>query len=67
MNIDLGARDWRWNCNRTFSMQLADGEIDFFFIDTNPFVLKYYSTNWANFTGARPVLQAMHASPCDCA
>lgn len=48
-------------------MQLADGEIDFFFIDTNPFVLKYYSTNWANFTGARPVLQAMHASPCDCA
>lgn len=26
--------------------------MDFFFIDTSPFVQKYYSTPWANFTGA---------------
>lgn len=51
MHSDLAARDWRWNCNRTFVMQLAGDEVEFFFIDTNPFVQKYYSKPWANFSG----------------
>ena len=35
-------------------MQLAAGDVEFFFIDTSPFVQKYYSTPWANFTGVHP-------------
>ncbi|EIE18858.1 Metallo-dependent phosphatase, partial [Coccomyxa subellipsoidea C-169] len=46
-----GDLDWRWNCERTFQMHLAGGDVEFFFIDTSPFVQKYYYTPWANFTG----------------
>lgn len=52
MHTNLAERDWRWNCDRSFHMRLAGGDVDFFFIDTSPFVQKYYSTPWANFTGA---------------
>ncbi|KAK9918475.1 hypothetical protein WJX75_004346 [Coccomyxa subellipsoidea] len=51
MHMNLAERDWRWNCDRSFHMRLAGGDVDLFFIDTSPFVQKYYSTPWANFTG----------------
>jgi hypothetical protein len=54
MNKELVRRDWRWNCGRSYKMQLAGGRVDVFFIDTSPFVQKYYERNWANFTGVLP-------------
>ena len=51
LDANLVARDWRWNCKRTFEMSIGGGLADLFFIDTNPFVQKYYEQPWANFTG----------------
>jgi hypothetical protein len=47
----LGSRDARWHCERSYEMKLAGGRVHLFFIDTNPFVMRYYDTEWANFTG----------------
>lgn len=49
----LAGRDGRWHCGRSYEMQLAGGRVHLFFIDTNPFVMKYYDTEWANFTGGK--------------
>ena len=52
MDNALAKRDARWKCGRTYEMLLAAGRVHLFFIDTSPFVQKYYERNWANFTGA---------------
>lgn len=51
LDANLVERDWRWNCQRSFEMSLGGGMAELFFIDTNPFVQKYYDRPWANFTG----------------
>ena len=63
LDANLVARDWRWNCQRTFEMSIGGGLADLFFIDTNPFVEKYYEQPWANFTG---MLLPFMASPSAC-
>ena len=52
LGSSLAGRDWRWNCKRSYERVLAGGRVHLFFIDTNPFVLKYYHKKWANATGA---------------
>lgn len=52
LGASLGKRDWRWHCDRSYEVRLAGGRVHLFFIDTNPFVQRYYQTEWANFTGA---------------
>ena len=52
LGASLGENDWRWHCERSYEMRLAGGRVHLFFIDTNPFVQRYYQTEWANFTGA---------------
>lgn len=49
-------RDPRWHCERQYTLQLAGGAVELFFIDTTPFVLKYRSgkekVEWAQYAGA---------------
>ncbi len=45
-------RDLRWHCERQYSLSLAGGLVDFFFLDTTPFVKKYRRRPWAKYTGS---------------
>ncbi|CAF1919775.1 BnaC02g34120D [Brassica napus] len=48
----LTQKDWRWFCRRSFV--LCSGMVEFFFVDTNPFVRKYFTDpedhtyDWSN-------------------
>ncbi|KAG5411555.1 hypothetical protein IGI04_007874 [Brassica rapa subsp. trilocularis] len=48
----LTQKDWRWFCRRSFV--LCSGMVEFFFVDTNPFVKKYFTDpedhtyDWSN-------------------
>ncbi|KAL1201114.1 Purple acid phosphatase 7 [Cardamine amara subsp. amara] len=48
----LTQKDWRWFCRRSFV--LSSGMVEFFFVDTNPFVGKYFTDpgdhtyDWSN-------------------
>nr|VDD38229.1 unnamed protein product [Brassica oleracea] len=48
----LTQKDWRWFCRRSFV--LCSGMVEFFFVDTNPFVEKYFTDpedhtyDWSN-------------------
>jgi hypothetical protein len=43
----LAARDWRWHCERSYTLLLADGQVELFFIDTSPFVQEYQTAVWS--------------------
>ena len=43
----LAARDWRWHCERSYTLPLADGQVELFFIDTSPFVQEYQTAVWS--------------------
>jgi hypothetical protein len=49
MQLDqrLAARDWRWHCERSYMLSLADGQVELFFIDTSPFVQDYQTAVWS--------------------
>ncbi|KAK9828494.1 hypothetical protein WJX72_000331 [[Myrmecia] bisecta] len=49
--LRLHVRDRRWHCERMFQLTLAGGQVDLFFMDTNPFILDYHLRPWANNTG----------------
>lgn len=51
LDASLFARDSRWNCARFYTMALAGGAAELFFMDTSPFVLKYRQRPWARFHG----------------
>ena len=54
MQLDarLAERDWRWHCERFFSLALGGGDVELFFIDTSPGVASYAKAPWAVNAGA---------------
>jgi hypothetical protein len=51
LDYRLALRDLRWHCQRSFELHLADGNLDIFFFDTNPFITRYYNDSWAGNHG----------------
>jgi tartrate-resistant acid phosphatase type 5 len=51
LSADLTARDWRWHCERSYTEQFLGGLVEFFFIDTSPFILDYHTRSWAQYKG----------------
>ncbi|CAL8470778.1 g10320 [Coccomyxa elongata] len=51
LDVRLRERDSRWHCERSWTMTLADGAVDFFFIDTSPMVQEYHQVVWASNRG----------------
>ena len=52
LDIRLQQRDRRWHCERFWTVKLADGVIEIFFIDTSPLVHEYQKVVWAENKGA---------------
>ena len=52
LNERLIERDPRWHCERWFQQSFLDGLVEIFFIDTNPFILRYHTEPWAINKGA---------------
>ncbi|KFK33419.1 hypothetical protein AALP_AA5G010200 [Arabis alpina] len=50
----LTQKDWRWFCRRSFVLSSGSGMVEIFFVDTNPFVEKYFTDpgdhtyDWSN-------------------
>lgn len=51
LDVALWEQDWRWHCERSFTLTLGDGMVDLFFIDTNPGIKDYQTAVFANNTG----------------
>lgn len=51
LSADLTARDWRWHCERSYTESFLDGLVEFFFVDTSPFILEYHDRSWAKYDG----------------
>ncbi|GAB4819676.1 hypothetical protein N2152v2_006722 [Parachlorella kessleri] len=51
LDVRLRQRDSRWHCERSFSLSLAGGRVDIFFIDTTPMNDLYLSKPWADNKG----------------
>ena len=51
LDVALWEQDWRWHCERSFTLTLGDGVVDLFFIDTNPGIKDYQTAVFANNTG----------------
>jgi tartrate-resistant acid phosphatase type 5 len=47
LDVRLTARDPRWHCERFFSIPLAGGDVEIFFIDTTPIIRSYADDVWA--------------------
>lgn len=47
LDVRLTARDPRWHCERSFSINLAGGDVELFFIDTTPIIRSYTDEVWA--------------------
>ncbi len=43
----LADRDWRWHLERSYTLSLANGHVELFFIDTSPFVEDYQTAVWS--------------------
>lgn len=56
-------RDPRWHCERQYSLQLAEGRVQLFFLDTTPFVNKYRKKSWAKYPGSPLALFCCLALP----
>jgi tartrate-resistant acid phosphatase type 5 len=52
LDARLAGRDWRWHCERFFSLALGGGDVELFFIDTSPGVASYAEAPWAVNAGA---------------
>ena len=57
----LTDRDWRWHLERSYTLLLANGQVEMFFIDTSPFVQEYQTAVWSVNEG-KLVLPASDAS-----
>ena len=51
LDVRLTERDARWHCERFFTLSLADGDVEIFFIDTTPIITSYYDRVWADNRG----------------
>lgn len=51
LGVELMHRDARWHCERSYTETFADGRVQLFFIDTNPFIAMYRDTDWARYDG----------------
>lgn len=49
LDMELVRRDERWHCSRLYSLSLADGKADLFFMDSSPLIQQYHTTPWASF------------------
>ncbi|KAK9904250.1 hypothetical protein WJX75_007708 [Coccomyxa subellipsoidea] len=47
LDVRLRDRDSRWHCERSWTMTLAEGAVEFFFIDTSSMVQEYREVVWA--------------------
>jgi hypothetical protein len=43
LNISLANLDPRWHCERSYTHKTAGGRVELFFIDTSPFLQRYYT------------------------
>ena len=59
LDVRLADRDARWHCERFFTLTLAGGQVDMFFIDTSPGVVSYRTAPWATNPGANPFSRSM--------
>ena len=51
LDVRLTERDARWHCERFFSLSLANGDVEMFFIDTTPIIRSYAEEVWATNRG----------------
>lgn len=51
LDARLAERDGRWHCERFFTLTLAGGDVEIFFIDTSPGVASYQAAVWARNAG----------------
>jgi tartrate-resistant acid phosphatase type 5 len=51
LSTELTARDWRWHCERSYTKRYLGGLVEFFFVDTSPFILDYRNRSWAKYEG----------------
>lgn len=51
LGAGLPGRDWRWNCERSYTKRFLNGMVEFFFVDTSTFVLGYRNASWAKYDG----------------
>ena len=56
LDVRLADRDARWHCERFFTLTLAGGQVDMFFIDTSPGVASYRTAPWAANPGVFPCI-----------
>lgn len=64
LQLDVLLREWdlRWHCERSFSLTLADGRVEIFFIDTSPGVASYRMAPWAVNPGPAFALTCLNSS-----
>lgn len=43
LNISLANLDPRWHCERSYTHKTAGGRVELFFLDTSPFIQRYYN------------------------
>ncbi len=51
LSARLTERDSRWHCERSYTESYLDGLVEFFFIDTSPFIVDYFNRSWAKYSG----------------
>ena len=66
LDIRLVERDWRWHCERFYSLPLARSmftttQVEIFFIDTNPALPEYHEARWAERPGVSQHRVLRHA------
>ena len=60
----LTDRDWRWHLERSYTLSLANGQVDMFFIDTSPFVQEYQTAVWSVNEGELIPPASDQSTPC---
>ena len=51
LGAELPERDWRWNCERSYTKRFLDDVVEIFFVDTSTFISAYRNVSWAKYDG----------------
>jgi tartrate-resistant acid phosphatase type 5 len=51
LDAALARRDPRWHCERSYSLSLAGGDVEIFFLDTSPLIGEYAAAPWRSNRG----------------
>ena len=59
LDQQLAERDWRWHLERSYTLSLANHQVELFFIDTSPFVQEYQTAVWSVNEGKLCLLHSL--------